>query len=375
MKRNESILKDQPHSHHIIAGTKKIHKQRDHLLKDISTPKRYGRRGEDLNEEQCSVECLAQSNIPSATRREVNEKENSNSICFSASTSSKTHGKNLSESSDKEIMLILRQELDDINRETHLNVKNGRLQWSLRGTGESDAENVVFHIKEGGEMCVNEIRAEEGDCVKISTNSVGGMDLRETSKECLAAGDRGKNISGDKTSDLEQSHNCESFTYLSQYKAMDEHECNRCGKQFQNFEKLKRHKSMKRTIHCQYCKLSFKSDSDLFEHLPSHDGKVKWNCGDCGKKSVKWKDVWVHIQVHRKGHICKERFTTPKANCSQGNICKVCHKRLPNKSSLRIHLLSHSEENKWVCPHCEENFNKKESLMCHIETHNNTGHS
>ena len=110
---------------------------------------------------------------------------------------------------------------------------------------------------------------------------------------------------------------------------------------------------------CLVCGKSKNSKKELNNHhRKEHSGVI---CPTCGKKFPTADSYQRHRYIHRDPIQHK---------------CDICGKILPFESDLQRHLKSHTEENRWYCPHppCKRNFKRKADLDLHEVIHTGVQH-
>ncbi len=134
--------------------------------------------------------------------------------------------------------------------------------------------------------------------------------------------------------------------------------CTMCDKTFSDNDNLRIHV---RNVHekvsgptCHVCGKSFYDKRNLRKHVQSvHEKVKKWSCPICAQTFYRKKTCDNHIgAVHNK--------LTPHS-------CKFCSKSFFRLESLKAHELSHTNENPFQCPECQQHFSQKHHLDRHID--------
>ncbi|GMT07626.1 hypothetical protein PENTCL1PPCAC_29800, partial [Pristionchus entomophagus] len=184
--------------------------------------------------------------------------------------------------------------------------------------------------------------------------------------------------------------------------------CNICGQRFSQPGNLKIHQrthledeKAKQLFKCKICGKGVNTNQSLQYHMRSHHDKAERNfeCEDCGKRFGQSS----HLSTHRKTHffdeadrrpykcdLCEKRFTQtshltshklshlgeddPKLEeIKQRNKCKICGDELKNPRNLRIHMRSHSDDEKtrrpFKCDVCGVRCTQASSLKVHKKIH------
>ena len=117
--------------------------------------------------------------------------------------------------------------------------------------------------------------------------------------------------------------------------------------------------SIIRKHRCLVCGKSKNSKKELNDHhRKEHSGVV---CPTCGKEFPTADSYQQHRYIHRNPVQHK---------------CDICDKILPFESDLQRHMKSHTEGDRWYCPHtaCKRNFKRKADLDLHEIIHTGVQH-
>lgn len=145
--------------------------------------------------------------------------------------------------------------------------------------------------------------------------------------------------------------------------------CNMCDESFRRHSNLVQHrnrhhlnikKKMKDFI-C-HCGEIFHSKKKLAWHKEIHDPKPK-SCTQCTEKFVHMSSLTRHM---RRAH--NENFVPNKERIVENVTCPICN-GVYLKSSLEMHVKSHSGERPYTCLICNKDFTTKWNLKLHKWTH------
>lgn len=167
--------------------------------------------------------------------------------------------------------------------------------------------------------------------------------------------------------------------------------------------------SGKQSYKCHYknCSKNFKLASNLYYHTQIHTGQKKFECDICGCRYFRKKNLTEHIILHMSGKAkcsclnCTTEDAGGKKNSDRTHYCiyKNCHgvfnsiatwrqhlisvhgkrqytckwvgcdKKFSLKFALDNHMLSHSEEKKFVCDFCGYKTRFKSTMINHVRNH------
>nr|XP_032294285.1 zinc finger protein 62 homolog isoform X2 [Drosophila virilis] len=191
--------------------------------------------------------------------------------------------------------------------------------------------------------------------------------------------------------------------------------CTQCQRAFKTKFMLTNHlrttHSDERPFQCPHCPKTFKTFGILRSHVYTHDGTTAYKCPHCRKYFIEKAKYDEHTRVHI-GHrlykcphcskICthhtrfKNHIRIHHANNSEGQtelslrsyeecsnadneptidakktkfICPQCPKAYKYKSSLKLHIRTHTCERPYQCPHCPKAFKQFMVLRSHVYTH------
>lgn len=115
------------------------------------------------------------------------------------------------------------------------------------------------------------------------------------------------------------------------------------------------------SITCNDCGLIFANEVNLHRHMLTHldsENKEQYNCPTCAFKTP------------RRQTLAKHITTVHSRDRSSGILyCDQCEYKTPTKSHLRNHMLAHSGNRQYQCPHCTYNSNFSNALTRHMTMH------
>ena len=108
---------------------------------------------------------------------------------------------------------------------------------------------------------------------------------------------------------------------------------------------------------CDVCKTSFASATQLTVHLKVHNiGSYICECGDSFPRVE-------YLRSHQKTHSRQNLRKEGKVSCNH------CEKKLSSQTSLKYHLLCHSDSRQVPCKLCDRAFRTEAMLKSHMKTH------
>eukprot|EP00116_Pleurobrachia_bachei_P003646 sb/3463908/ len=121
--------------------------------------------------------------------------------------------------------------------------------------------------------------------------------------------------------------------------------------------------TLSQTYTCQECGLIFPNELMLHGHMLAHleqeeKAEQQYNCPTCAFKTPRRATLTKHINtVHARDRTSGILY------------CDQCEYKTPTKSHLRNHMLAHSGNRQYQCPHCTYSSNFSNALTRHMTMH------
>ncbi|XP_072302807.1 PR domain zinc finger protein 15 [Eucyclogobius newberryi] len=160
------------------------------------------------------------------------------------------------------------------------------------------------------------------------------------------------------------------------------HPCEVCGRIFNSYGNLERHKIIHTGVKshcCDKCGKSFARKDMLKEHLRVHDDIREYLCAECGKGMKTKHALRHHMKLHKgiKEYECKEcnRKFAQKVNMLKHYkrhtgikdfMCELCGKTFSERTTLETHKLIHTVGKTWTCPTCDKKYLTEYMLQKHV---------
>jgi KRAB domain-containing zinc finger protein len=161
--------------------------------------------------------------------------------------------------------------------------------------------------------------------------------------------------------------------------------CTVCDQDFSDLPSMRRHRlihSEDKPYQCDFCDKSFRRKDNLREHRNIHTQENIYKCERCGKSFPR---KYTH-KVHMSRFCGKPDQETSdsetwtgvnKATNAKSSMvasktsepCQLCFKTFRDASTLKRHLLTHSDERPYKCTECDKAFRRKDHLQEHVIVH------
>ncbi|XP_049879132.1 zinc finger protein 782-like [Pectinophora gossypiella] len=135
--------------------------------------------------------------------------------------------------------------------------------------------------------------------------------------------------------------------------------CTLCSKSFTRIYGLRYHMAKHSDVRkylCSKCGKAFHTANGLRQHLISHKEIAQFKCGFCNK-------------TYKSRQSLKEHFRLAHSSNHRHFVCVTCGKRYTAKSTLMMHMNTHSGEKKFACPHCPKTYTRASYLRAHTLVH------
>eukprot|EP00457_Paulinella_chromatophora_P004407 gb/GEZN01004419.1/.p1 GENE.gb/GEZN01004419.1/~~gb/GEZN01004419.1/.p1 ORF type:complete len:533 (-),score=13.37 gb/GEZN01004419.1/:27-1625(-) len=138
---------------------------------------------------------------------------------------------------------------------------------------------------------------------------------------------------------------------------------------------------LQHTLHpCPKCHVSFPDGKTLTTHMLGR--RKAFECMHCGLNCSTKTTLMLHIRTHtgHKPHVCPEcNKTFTRSTHLSGHMrshtgekpykCPDCPKRFADSSHVRVHMKTHSGDKPYQCYQCSANFSQAGNLRTHMRTH------
>ncbi|XP_035679655.1 zinc finger protein 729-like [Branchiostoma floridae] len=166
-----------------------------------------------------------------------------------------------------------------------------------------------------------------------------------------------------------------------------------CRKVFDTIESFKEHTAVHshKPYNCRTCESCFVSKMELQKHQASEHkiekgvkltwrDYAKYSCPNCVFRSRGYKALQKHLAEESHSHMCKVcgRICTSREllkshmvshNDQNSFLCEECGRGFKSSDAMRRHRLQkHSEQRNHICPHCGLRFKLSNKLGRHIRT-------
>uniref|UniRef100_A0A8C4NN49 Zinc finger and BTB domain containing 41 n=1 Tax=Eptatretus burgeri TaxID=7764 RepID=A0A8C4NN49_EPTBU len=138
--------------------------------------------------------------------------------------------------------------------------------------------------------------------------------------------------------------------------------CPVCGKAMRERLHMRVHQ-VERKYSCRHCSKRFLRQDHLTKHENIHSGEKSHMCETCGKCFGRQDHLSIH---HRSVHLGEKVWQRYQPTMHE---CSVCKKLFKGKSSLDVHLRTHSGERPFPCHICGQRFSVRKSLSKHQLVH------
>ncbi|XP_078518822.1 uncharacterized protein LOC144783971 isoform X1 [Lissotriton helveticus] len=176
-----------------------------------------------------------------------------------------------------------------------------------------------------------------------------------------------------------------SAQYRRIIKGEKTHECDQCGKRFNQKGNLTVHQKThlpEKPFRCNECGRGFCQKISLITHERTHLGLKPYGCSECGKHFTCEQSVRMHYKIHtgEKSYFCPQ---CGKGFIQKGNLrvhqrihtgekpytCTLCGKSFAQNGTLKAHHRSHTRERSFSCGVCDKIFSDQAKLKVHSQIH------
>ncbi|GAB0096716.1 zinc finger protein 2 homolog [Sergentomyia squamirostris] len=130
--------------------------------------------------------------------------------------------------------------------------------------------------------------------------------------------------------------------------------CSVCDKTFRQYPTLKTHMAIHtgKPVECEECKKTFSRISFLRVHQRKHTGEKPYACDRCPNKYQQK----CHLDQHLETHFGVK------------HQCSICQKEYSKRWSLKLHMFSHSDTNRFLCSDCGACFVRRDKYKKHMKS-------
>ena len=169
------------------------------------------------------------------------------------------------------------------------------------------------------------------------------------------------------------------------------HTCSICGRICRRHSTFKKHMlTHKRgaSYECNICHAKYSTLNILKSHKETHTRAKKFKCTTCGHDFTRLLSLKAHAAKHTKDdtfmssrrgksfktehefnvHDDSHKHNEP-SNKKSPCQCNICGIYLQRPSSLKRHMLVHSNDRPFQCSVCDQKFTRQNNLMSHEEIH------
>jgi len=188
-------------------------------------------------------------------------------------------------------------------------------------------------------------------------------------------------------SSLNQTSNPEVSKWQQKKPPMKEkkYHCDVCKRSYTTRSNLNQHMKVhdeNRGHKCNVCWRVFPSNSHLISHYKTHTGEKPYICKICGRGFARKPNCEAHEETHNEDkpyecHHCDKKYKT-KWQLNKHMIlhdeskvlkCDKCDKLFHFRSELQVHYRMHTGERPFPCNICGKRFTSKHQLMDHKQVH------
>jgi KRAB domain-containing zinc finger protein len=137
---------------------------------------------------------------------------------------------------------------------------------------------------------------------------------------------------------------------------------------------------------CSYCCKGFRVKHRLLDHERRHIGDCPFICEYCGKAYHSKVSIQQHLKIHilprtHECDICHKKFLRKSKLMDHKNIhfdhlkkhkCAFCNAAFHERTGLKNHLRTHTQEKPFECEVCNKHFSSNYSLKSHSNLHKET---